>query len=547
MNDQIENYELDMNNIPAHIAFIMDGNGRWAKKRMMPRTYGHNEGTKTIRKIALEANRLGVKAMTVYAFSTENFSRPEEEVQFIFKLPKKFFELYLKELIENNVQICMIGHLEKAPKATRDIINAAIERTKDNTGLKLCFAFIYGSRDEIVCSTKKIAQDVKENKDEACLKYTQQFDKVSLDTMEVSQEEWDAQILKCDDSFVEAMKLAKKNIEDFHKLQKQNGYLLQKEKGIYLGQRVLPLEAVGIYVPGGRAQYPSSVLMNALPAKIAGVQNVVMVTPPDKNGTIHPNIAYAAKLAGVDKIYKIGGAQAIAALAYGTQTIDRVDKIVGPGNIYVAAAKKLVYGTVDIDMIAGPSEILVVADEKANAEYVAADLLSQAEHDPMASAILLTTNEELLDLVNQELLKQSAVLPKKDIVEQSLKNYGKAIVCDSIEECISISNEIAPEHLELMIQNPMEHLQEVKNAGSVFLGYYTCESIGDYFGGTNHVLPTSGTARFSSALSVDSFIKKSSYLYYSKQAIEAYGKYIETIASEEHLQAHANAAKVRMK
>ena len=375
---------------------------------------------------------------------------------------------------------------------------------------------------DVLVTVSNIIQDVKENKDEACLKYTQQFDKVSLDTMEVSQEEWDAQILKCDDSFVEAMKLAKKNIEDFHKLQKQNGYLLQKEKGIYLGQRVLPLEAVGIYVPGGRAQYPSSVLMNALPAKIAGVQNVVMVTPPDKNGTIHPNIAYAAKLAGVDKI-------------------------VGPGNIYVAAAKKLVYGTVDIDMIAGPSEILVVADEKANAEYVAADLLSQAEHDPMASAILLTTNEELLDLVNQELLKQSAVLPKKEIVEQSLKNYGKAIVCDSIEECISISNEIAPEHLELMIQNPMEHLQEVKNAGSVFLGYYTCESIGDYFGGTSHVLPTSGTARFSSALSVDSFIKKSSYLYYSKQAIEAYGKYIETIASEEHLQAHANAAKVRMK
>lgn len=400
---------------------------------------------------------------------------------------------------------------------------------------------------DVLVTVSNIIQDVKENKDEACLKYTYEFDHVSLDSMEVSQEEWDAQILKCDDSFVEAMKLAKKNIEDFHKLQKQNGYLLQKEKGIYLGQRVLPLEAVGIYVPGGRAQYPSSVLMNALPAKIAGVKNVVMVTPPDKNGTIHPNIAYAAKLAGVDKIYKIGGAQAIAALAYGTQTIDRVDKIVGPGNIYVAAAKKLVYGTVDIDMIAGPSEILVVADEKANAEYVAADLLSQAEHDPMASAILLTTNEELLELVNQELLKQSAVLPKKEIVEQSLKNYGKAIVCDSVEECISISNEIAPEHLELMIQNPMEHLQEVKNAGSVFLGYYTCESIGDYFGGTNHVLPTSGTARFSSALSVDSFIKKSSYLYYSKQAIEAYGKYIETIASEEHLQAHANAAKVRVK
>lgn len=317
--------------------------------------------------------------------------------------------------------------------------------------------------------------------------------------------------------------------------------------GIYLGQRVLPLEAVGIYVPGGRAQYPSSVLMNALPAKIAGVKNVVMVTPPDSEGMIHPNIAYAARLAGVDKIYKIGGAQAIAALAYGTQTIDCVDKIVGPGNIFVAAAKKLVYGTVDIDMIAGPSEILVVADENANPEYVAADLLSQAEHDPMASAILLTTSEDLLNSVNQQLSKQSAILPKKEIVEQSLKNYGKAIVCDSLEDCISISNEIAPEHLELMISNPMEYLQEVKNAGSVFLGYYTCESIGDYFGGTNHVLPTSGTARFSSALSVDSFIKKSSYLYYSKQAIEAYAKYIETIASEERLQAHANAAKVREK
>lgn len=400
---------------------------------------------------------------------------------------------------------------------------------------------------DVLTTVSNIIQDVKKNQDEACLRYTKQFDKIELDSMEVSKEEWEAQISKCDAEFMQAMELAKQNIEDFHNLQKQHGYLLQKELGIYLGQRVLPLEAVGIYVPGGRAQYPSSVLMNALPAKIAGVKNVVMVTPPDKQGTIHPNIAYAAKLAGVDKIYKIGGAQAIAALAYGTQTIDRVDKIVGPGNIFVAAAKKLVYGTVDIDMIAGPSEILVVADEKASPEYVAADLLSQAEHDPMASAILLTTSEELLASVNEQLKKQSSVLPKKEIVKESLKNYGKAIVCDSIKDCIYISNEIAPEHLELMISNPMEYLQEVKNAGSVFLGYYTCESIGDYFGGTNHVLPTSGTARFSSALSVDSFIKKSSYLYYSKQAIEQYAKYIETIASEEHLQAHANAAKVRVK
>lgn len=402
------------------------------------------------------------------------------------------------------------------------------------------------STDILIC-VSKIVQDVKENQDEACLKYTKQFDQVDLKTMKVSVEEWDAQIAKCDEGFKKAMIYAKKNIEDFHVLQKQNGYLLQKEMGIYLGQRVLPLENVGIYVPGGRAQYPSSVLMNALPAKIAGVKNIVMVTPPDANGTIHPNIAFAARVAGVDAIYKIGGAQAIAALAYGTQTIPRVDKVVGPGNIYVAAAKKLVYGTVDIDMIAGPSEILVVADENANPKYVAADLLSQAEHDPMASAILLTTNEKVLEAVNEELKKQSVVLPKKEIVEQSLKNYGKAIVCQTIEECLSISNEIAPEHLELMVENPMEYLHDVKNAGSVFLGYYTCESIGDYFGGTNHVLPTSGTARFSSALSVDSFIKKSSYLYYSKQAIEKYGKCIEILANEEHLQAHANAAKVRGK
>lgn len=313
-----------------------------------------------------------------------------------------------------------------------------------------------------------------------------------------------------------------------------------------MGQRVLPLDKVGIYVPGGRAQYPSSVLMNALPAHVAGVNKIIMVTPPDKNGSIHPNIAYAARLAGVDEIYKVGGAQAIGALAYGTETINRVDKIVGPGNIFVAAAKKLVFGTVDIDMIAGPSEILVVADDEANPRYVAADLLSQAEHDPMASAILLSTSQNLIDQVNQELKKQSAVLPKREIVEKSLEQYGKSILCDSIEECISYANEIAPEHLELMVKDPMNVLGLVKNAGSVFMGYYTCESIGDYFGGTNHVLPTSGTARFSSALSVDSFIKKSSYLHYTQQAIQEYGTYIEKMAEEEHLQAHANAVKVRL-
>lgn len=400
---------------------------------------------------------------------------------------------------------------------------------------------------DVLSSVAHIVQDVKKNKDSACLQYTKEFDHVELKSMVVSKEEWDHQISKCDEGFKEALCKAKKNIENFHNLQKQHGYLLQKEMGVYMGQRVLPLQSVGIYVPGGRAQYPSSVLMNAIPAKIAGVQKIYMVTPPNKDGTIHPNIAYAAKIVGVDAIYKIGGAQAIAALAYGTETIKRVDKIVGPGNTFVATAKKLVYGNVDIDMIAGPSEILVVADENANPVYVAADLLSQAEHDPMASAILLTTSQKLLQSVNQELKRQSEILPKKEIVEQSIKNYGKAIICDSIHECIRFSNEIAPEHLELMISNPMEYLQEVKNAGSVFLGYYTCESIGDYFGGTNHVLPTSSTARFSSALSVDSFIKKSSYLHYSKEAIEKDAKYIEILANEEGLAGHANAAKVREK
>ena len=342
------------------------------------------------------------------------------------------------------------------------------------------------------------------------------------------------------------MEKAKKNITYFHQAQVQQSYLLQKEKGIYLGQRVLPLASVGIYVPGGRSQYPSSVLMNAIPAHVAGVKRIVMVTPPNKEGKIHPNIAFAAKLAGVTDIYKIGGAQAIAALAYGTESIPAVDKIVGPGNIFVAAAKKLVYGKVDIDMIAGPSEILVIADDQANPVYIAADLLSQAEHDPMASPILLATSQTIIDKTNAELKRQSALLPKREIVEQSLKNYGKSILCDSIEECIAFSNAIAPEHLELMIQDPMSVLSLVENAGSVFMGYYTCESIGDYFGGTNHVLPTSGTARFSSALGVDSFIKKSCFLHYTKEALDSYGSYIIKMAQEERLDAHAQAAKVRM-
>lgn len=399
---------------------------------------------------------------------------------------------------------------------------------------------------DILIKAQEIIDQVKEQKDDALFALTKRFDQVDLSSLKVSEEELDEAIAQCDPAFKKAMEMAKENIEFYHKAQKQNSFLLEKEEKIYLGQRVLPLDSVGIYVPGGRAQYPSSVLMNTIPAKVAGVKRIVMTTPPNAEGKIHPNIAFAAKLAGVDEIYKLGGAQAIAALAYGTQSILPVDKIVGPGNIFVAAAKKLVFGKVDIDMIAGPSEILVIADEKADPKFVAADLLSQAEHDPMACSILITTSPKLVDQVNQELEKQSAVLPKREIVEQSLANHGHSIVCDSLEECISLSNLIAPEHLELMVESPMEYLGQVKHAGSVFLGYYTCESVGDYFGGTNHVLPTSGTARFSSALGVDSFIKKSSYLHYSKEALQKYGEQIVKMAQEEQLDAHAQAILVRM-
>lgn len=399
---------------------------------------------------------------------------------------------------------------------------------------------------DILIKATKIIDQVREQGDDALYELTKQFDQIDLSSLKVSEEEMEQAIKQCDPDFMKAMEQAKENIEFYHRAQKQNSFLLQKEMNIYLGQRVIPLDSVGIYVPGGRAQYPSSVLMNAIPAHVAGVKRIVMVTPPNKQGTIHPNIAFAAKLAGITEIYKVGGAQAIAALAYGTKTIQAVDKIVGPGNIFVAAAKKLVFGKVDIDMIAGPSEILVIADENAKPEYVAADLLSQAEHDPMACSILISTSQALVDAVNEELEKQTAVLPKKEIVEASLADHGHSIVCDTISEAIEISNLIAPEHLELMIEDPMSYLGLVKHAGSVFLGYYTCESVGDYFGGTNHVLPTSGTARFSSALGVDSFIKKSSFLHYSKEALDAYGQMIVKMAQEEQLDAHANAILVRL-
>ena len=398
---------------------------------------------------------------------------------------------------------------------------------------------------DILVKVSQILEEVRKHQDQACKAYTKQFDGIELDSFRVSPKEIEAAMQGCDPQFIQALQEAKENIEFFHRAQLSQGYCLQKEDGVYLGQRVLPLERIGIYVPGGRAQYPSSVLMNAIPAKIAGVQKIVMVTPPDPQGKIHPNIAVAAQIAGVDEIYKIGGAQAVAALAYGTQEIPSVDKIVGPGNIFVAAAKKLVYGIVDIDMIAGPSEILVIADEGADPAFVAADLLSQAEHDPMASAILVTTREEIIERVNEELRKQSACLPKREIVEASLRDYGKSVLCGSLEECVDLSNAIAPEHLELMVKEPQELLDQVRNAGSVFMGYYTCESIGDYFGGTNHVLPTSGTARFSSALGVDAFIKRSSFLHYTKAALNQCARKIEIMARQEDLEAHARAVSVR--
>lgn len=392
-----------------------------------------------------------------------------------------------------------------------------------------------------------IIEQVRTRKDDALLEYTEKFDHVKLDSLIMSEEEIEAVMSKVDASLIADLKEAAENIACYHEKQLQEGYEIQKEDGVYLGQRVIPLERVGVYVPGGRAAYPSTVLMNVIPAKIAGVKEIVMVTPPSADGSVDPVIAAAAHIAGVTRICKVGGAQAVAALAYGTQSIPRVDKIVGPGNAYVACAKRLVYGKVDIDMIAGPSEILVIADKDADPEYVAADMISQAEHDPMASSILITDDETLVEKVEEALQRQSDALPRQEIIAQSLSNYGTVMVCDTIEECIEKANAVAPEHLELMVQDARSWLPLVRNAGSVFLGYYTCESIGDYFGGCNHVLPTNGTARFASALSCDSFIKKSSYLHYSKEALQRDGGKIMNIAHHESLDGHANAVKVRMK
>ncbi|MDD7792959.1 histidinol dehydrogenase [Clostridium sp. 'White wine YQ'] len=400
--------------------------------------------------------------------------------------------------------------------------------------------------EEVLKSVNEILNKVKAEGDKALSYFTNLYDGVQLESILVSKDESEEAFLKVEKEFIEALEKAKENIKVFHEKQKLNSWIQTNDSGVFMGQRVIPLERVGVYVPGGTAAYPSSVLMNVIPAKVAGVSSVAMITPPMKDGKVNPYILAAAKIAGVDEIYKVGGAQGIGALAFGTESIKAVDKIVGPGNIYVATAKKLVFGTVDIDMIAGPSEILVIADEKAKKEYVAADMLSQGEHDVLASSILLTTSEKLLNEVCQEMEKQTQNLERKDIIKKSMEKFGIGILCESIEECVKLSNIISPEHLELMIENPMELLGKVKNAGSVFLGYYTPEPVGDYFGGPNHVLPTSGTARFFSALSTDSFIKKSSFIYYTREELIKASKDIITLADKEGLTAHGNSIKVRL-
>jgi histidinol dehydrogenase len=398
---------------------------------------------------------------------------------------------------------------------------------------------------EIVAS---ILKEVRERGDAALLEYSSRFDKADLgspENMIVSEEEIQEAYVQADPGYVEILNKAAERILRFHEKQKQNSWVTFDEDGILLGQKVTPMERVGVYVPGGRAAYPSSVLMNVLPAKAAGVNEIIMVTPPKQDGKINPAVLAAAKTAGVDKIFKVGGAQAIGALAYGTGTIPKVDKIVGPGNIFVALAKKEVYGYVDIDMIAGPSEVLVIADETAQASCVAADLMSQAEHDPMASAILITDSRELIPQVKQELARQVQNLTLKDTILCSLSQYGACILVDSIKKAVMLSNAIAPEHLELSTADSMELLGSIRHAGAVFLGHYSPEPVGDYMAGPNHVLPTSGTARFFSPLGTDDFVKKSSVISYTRGALEQVYRDVADFARTEGLTAHANAMEVR--
>lgn len=392
----------------------------------------------------------------------------------------------------------------------------------------------------------EIIEDVKENGDSALYKYCEKFDKAKLDSLEVSAEEIEEAFNTVEPEFLRILRKAAENIREFHSSQKRNSFIVDTDKtGVVIGQKVIPIEKAGLYVPGGTAAYPSTVLMDSIPAKIAGCKEICICTPPCSDGKVNPVILAAAKIAGVDRIFKVGGAQAIAALAYGTETVSKVDKIVGPGNAFVAEAKRQVYGMVSIDMIAGPSEILVIADKNSDPVFVAADLLSQAEHDKNASAVLVTESKELAQAVSQELERQIPLLAREEIARTSIDNNGKIIIAPDIETGIKISNEIAPEHLELCLDDPFSYLDSVKNAGSIFMGRYCPEALGDYFAGPNHTLPTSGTARFSSPLSVDDFVKKTQFTYYTKDALGEVYKDIAYFAEKEGLGAHAKSATVR--
>lgn len=425
--------------------------------------------------------------------------------------------------------------IEKLNKNTKkNLLDDLLKRSPNNYG-------------KFEASVQEILNAVKEKGDEAVFEYTEKFDGVRLDAehLLVTEEEIAEAYEQVDDELIAIIRKALVNIRDYHQKQMQYSWFDSKPDGTILGQKVTALQRVGVYVPGGKAAYPSSVLMNIMPAKVAGVDEIIMVTPPGKDGKVTPTTLVAAKEAGADKVYKVGGAQAIAALAYGTESIPKVDKIVGPGNIFVALAKRCVFGHVSIDSVAGPSEIMVLADETANARYVAADLLSQAEHDEMASAILVTTSEELAKKVSEEVDGFVKELSRKDIIQKSLDNYGYILVADTMQDAIDTVNEIASEHLEVVTANPFDTMTRIQNAGAIFLGSYSSEPLGDYFAGPNHVLPTNGTAKFFSPLSVDDFIKKSSIIYYSREALEAVHEDIIDFAEAEYLTAHANSIKVR--
>lgn len=398
---------------------------------------------------------------------------------------------------------------------------------------------------DVASIVAEIIDTVRKNGDKALIEYTEKFDKCRLDSLRVSQEEIDSAMQQVEPEFINVLKLAEKNIRAFHERQVRQGFTVNGEDGVVIGQKITPVDRAGLYVPGGTASYPSTVLMDSIPALVAGVKQVVMVTPPSKDGKINPVILAAASIAGVTEIYKVGGAQAIAALAYGTETIPKVDKIVGPGNAFVAQAKRQVFGQVSIDMIAGPSEIMVVADAKNNAKHIAADLLSQAEHDKLASAVLITDSESLAKAVSTEIEKQIPLLLREEIARASIDENGKIIIVENIETAIEVANEIAPEHLELMVDNPFDYLDKIKHAGSVFMGKFCPEAIGDYLAGTNHTLPTSGTAKFSSPLSVDDFVKKTQFTYYTEKALKKVCREVEYFANKEGLTAHAKSAVVR--